>query len=431
MAPPPGGSPEIDCRALAPNPPAPSPFPVPGTASAAPSPPPPVVGDPLTVLERHETSLAGLRAGLVDLEASPSYLMLVGDEVGPSTQARVGAAPRQAADLWPLLHAVEAALGEMRSHVEANGSGGRQKAELTRLLGERWPADLRWPDGGSATTPATVPSMLSVAEALDVFRRRFDTIRAWVSEVNALFLDLLPRVDAARTTLARLDGEVQALGVPEPLIGRARAQADDIERRLVADPLALTTDGDGAQLDAAVAAAAAQVSTLRSGHDRLDADLGVAEELLAALRSLRARVQASASEAVAKVVDPGGVIRVPSTAVLDGPGGLADRLDDIVRNADASWDQRRTLVDGWLSTARKLEAQLQRAETANRAPLARRDELRGLLRAYQAKISAVGRAEDLELTALADQARVDLYTAPTDLSRAAATIEELARRLRS
>ncbi len=390
-----------------------------------------MVGDPLTVLERHETSLAGLRAGLVDLEASPSYLMLVGDEVGPSTQSRVGAAPRQAADLWPLLHAVEAALGEMRSYVDVNGTGGRQKAELTRLLGERWPADLRWPDGGSGTTPATVPSMLSVAEALDTFRRRFDAIRAWVSEVNALFLDLLPRVDAARTTLTRLDGEVQALGVPEPLIGRARSLADDIERRLVADPLALTTDGDGAQLDAAVAAAAAQVATLRSGHDRLDADLGVAEELLAALRSLRARVQASASEAMAKVVDPEGLIRVPSTAVLDGPGGLADRLDDIVRNADASWDQRRTLVDGWLSPARKLEAQLQRADAANRAPLARRDELRGLLRAYQAKISAVGRAEDLELTALADQARVDLYTAPTDLSRAAATIEELARRLRS
>lgn len=390
-----------------------------------------MVGDPLTVLERHETSLAGLRAGLVDLEASPSYLMLVGDEVGPSTQSRVGAAPRQAADLWPLLHAVEAALAEMRAYVTENGTGGRPKAELTRLLGERWPADLRWPDGGSATTPAAVPSLLTVAESLDTFRRRFDAIRAWVSEVNALFLDLLPRVDAARTTLARLDGEVQSLGVPEPLIGRARALADDVERRLVADPLALTTDGDGAQLDAAVAAAAAQVATLRSGHDRLDADLGAAEELLAALRSLRARVQASASEAVAKVVDPAGLIRVPSTAVLDGPQGLADRLDDIVRNADASWDQRRTLVDGWLSTARKLEAQLQRAEAANRAPLARRDELRGLLRAYQAKISAVGRAEDLELTALADQARVELYTAPTDLPRAAATIEELARRLRS
>ena len=199
----------------------------------------------------------------------------------------------------------------------------------------------------------------------------------------------------------------------------------------MADPLALTTDGDGAQLDAAVAGAASQVAALRSGHDRLEADLGGAEELLAGLRSLRARAQAAVSESEAKVVDPEGLIRVPSTAVLDGPGGLADRLDDIVRNAEASWDQRRTLVDGWLSTARRLEAQLQKAETANRAPLARREELRGLLRAYQAKISAVGRAEDLELTTVADRARVELYTAPADLSRAAATIDELARRLRT
>ena len=390
-----------------------------------------MAGDPLTVLERHETSLAGLRAGLVDLEASPSYLMITGEEMGPSTQSRVGAAPRHAVDLWPLLHAVEMALGEMRTHVTEEGTGGRAKADLTRLLAERRPVDLRWPDGGSTTTPTATPTLLSVGEALDTFRRRFDAIRSWVSEVNALFLELLPRIDAARTTLTRLEAEVAALGVPEPLIGRARALADDIERRLVADPLALTTDGDGVQLDAAVAGAASQVAALRSGHDRLEADLGGAEELLAGLRSLRARSMAGASESEAKVVDPRGLIRVPSTAVLDGPGGLADRLDDIVRNVEASWDQRRTLVDGWLATARRLEAQLQKAEAANRAPLVRREELRGLLRAYQAKVSAVGRAEDLELTAVADRARVELYTAPTDLARAAATIDELARRLRT
>jgi hypothetical protein len=272
--------------------------------------------------------------------------------------------------------------------------------------------------------------MLSVSEALDGFRRRFDAVRGWVSEVNALFLALLPRIDAARKTLTRLDAEVAALAVPEPLIGRARAMADDIERRLVEDPLALSP-GDGAQLDASVSAAASQVAALRSGHDQLEADLGSTEALLASLRLLRAQAQAAASETEAKVVDAQGVVRVPSPALLDGPGGLADRLDDLVGQPSGTWDQRRALLDAWLTTAGKLEKQLQRAEAANRAPLSRRDELRGLLRAYQAKVSAVGRAEDLELTALVDRARTELYTAPTDLARAAATIEELARRLRS
>lgn len=429
------------------NPPPPS-----TTGPGAASPPPPVVGDPITVLERFETALAGLRAGLVDLEASPSYLMLTDAAIGPVTARTVGAAAREAADLWPLLNGVEGALAEIRRYQSDHGVAGKHGAEIVRLLSQRWipielPSSVGAASGSSSgqslgLPPAPVPSPVSsgppanavafaVGEALDAFRHRFDAIRTGVSQVNALFLDLLPRIDAGRKTLNRLDGEVQALGVPEPLIGRARALAQDLEQRLVADPLAVTA-GDGAKLDADVAAAAAQVATLRSGHDSLEADLGATEELLAALRVLRAQAQAAGSEAEAKVVDPQGLVAVPSPAVLDGNGGLASRLDEITsRLPTSSWDQRRSLLDGWLGTARKLQAQLSRAEAANRAPLARRDELRGLLRAYQSKVSAVGRAEDLELTAIVDQARTELYTAPTDLDRAATIIEDLARRLRS
>ena len=400
------------------------------------SPPPPVVGDPVAVLERHETALAGFRAGLVDLEASPSYLMLTGDDAGPTTRQQVGAVAREAADLWPLLHEAEAALAQIRTYLSDNGAGGRHRAELTRLLSERWlPVELPstavpGAAAGTAGGRSVTPTLLSVGEALDGFRRRYDAIRGPVSEVDALFRALLPRIDSARKTLTRLDTEVAALGVPEPLIGRARALALDLERRLVEDPLALS-EGDGPQLDAAVAAAATQVTTLRSGHDQLEADLGSTEEVLASLRLLLARAQAGAADARAKVVDPTGLVQVPSAAVLDGPGGLAARLDGILARTDATWDQRRALLDGWLATARKLEAQLARAGEANRAPLAQRDELRGRLRAYQAKMSAVGRAEDLELTAVVDQARTRLFTAPTDLVRAAASIDELARRLRS
>ncbi len=361
--------------------------------------------------------------------------MLTDDDLGSVTKHKIGAAARQAADLWPLLQGVEAALAEIRQYQTTNGSSGRHQAELTRLLSDRWvPVELASGLGPSldpAPSGQLVPAVMSVGEALDGFRRRYDAIRGWVSEVNALFLEILPRIDAARTTLNRLEAEVTALGVPEPLIGRARALADDLEQRLVGDPLAVSTD-DGPHLDGEIAAAAAQVASLRTGHDRLEADLGSTEELLASLRLLRARAQAAANEARAKVAGPEGLVQVPSSAVLDGAGGLAGRLDEIVaRSTNTTWDQRRGLLDSWLATARRLEAQLARAEVANRQPLVRRDELRGRLRAYQAKISAVGKAEDLELTALADQARTELFTASTELGRAAATIAELARRLRS
>ncbi len=51
--------------------------------------------------------------------------------------------------------------------------------------------------------------------------------------------------------------------------------------------------------------------------------------------------------------------------------------------------------------------------------LDRRDELRGLLGAYQAKAARSGAAEDSELDARFDRAHDLLWTAPCDLSAAA------------
>lgn len=378
-----------------------------------------MAGDPEAVLERHESALAALRESLVELEATPSYLMLTNDEVGEETKAKVGKATEGAAELWPLIDAADSALTHIRSYVDANGARGRHRTELSRLLGEPW------------ITLEGEPGPVTIAEALHRFRTRYDAIRLWVTRINDLWLAILPRIDAARATLARLDADVEQLGVPEPLVGRARALAEDLEHRLVADPLGVV-EGDGPQLDAQVAAAADQVASLRAGRDNLEDDLRSTEQLLASLRVLRARAEAAASESEAKVVDPGELVRVPGPDVLDGANGLADRLDEIFSLGDrANWTHRRTLLDSWLGTARKLEKQLERAEEANRRPLGRREELRGRLRAYQAKMSAVGRAEDLELSALIDRVRSELFSAPTDLDRATEAIEQLARRLRS
>jgi hypothetical protein len=51
--------------------------------------------------------------------------------------------------------------------------------------------------------------------------------------------------------------------------------------------------------------------------------------------------------------------------------------------------------------------------------LDRRDELRGLLDAYQARAAKLGGAEDSELDARYDRAHDLLWTAPCDLSAAA------------
>jgi hypothetical protein len=58
------------------------------------------------------------------------------------------------------------------------------------------------------------------------------------------------------------------------------------------------------------------------------------------------------------------------------------------------------------------------AERAATGLLGRRDELHGLLDAYQAKAARLGAAEDMDLTARYQQARDLLWIAPCDLTAA-------------
>ena len=67
------------------------------------------------------------------------------------------------------------------------------------------------------------------------------------------------------------------------------------------------------------------------------------------------------------------------------------------------------------------------AQRAAAALVGRRDELRGLLDAYQAKAARLGAAEDTELTKLYEQAHDPLWTAPCDLAAAAAAVTRYQR----
>ncbi len=362
-----------------------------------------------------------MRANLVDLEASPSYLMLKDAEPGTETRRKFSDEIEAGKDLWTVVEAADAQLRTARVHADEKGSAAHQEAELRRLLTEKWFA-ISFADGRTVS--------MSVNQTLGEIRNRLAGVSEAVSAVEDLWTGLMPRIDSARDTLIRLEGEAQALGVTEPLIGRAKAKVEDLAERLLSDPLSVVS-ADGPQLDRDVAEAAKQMARLRTGHDNLDKDLNGTEERLASLRVIRARAEAAFVEASTKIDSVTGLVRTPSAAIIDGPDGLAAKLDGLFDDAGSTaWTQKRSLLDIWLTTVKKLEAQLIRAETANRAPLERRDELRGRLQAYKAKIAAAGKAEDMDFSEIVDRARSELFTSPTDLSVADAAIAELAARLR-
>jgi hypothetical protein len=386
-----------------------------------PFPTPPPDSDPAARLQHFEKSVAGLRAGLVDLEATPSFLMLTSDSLTGKTQVHLGQAASDAEALWPLLLVVGQRLDRARS-VEAGSAGNKssRNRDLATLLAT--PLE-------NVAAPDFDGRSLTLGEAVAIIRDRYSAVRNGASEIETLWLNVLPRIDAASATLASLNRDADKLGVVEPLIGRAQSLADDLGARLVNDPLSVHA-ADGSNLDSKVADAVRQISTLQTGRVELSGDLLEAKQLLAALRILKSRAAASFAESQQKVLDPTALVHTPSNAIFDNESrGLGPQLNRVIANED-NWNAQRTLLDSWLGSARKLERQLDAAEVANSKPLAEREALRGRLRAYQAKMAAIGQAEDMVLTGVVDEARDELFTVPTDLLRAAQIIGDLAERLR-
>ncbi|MDH3301279.1 MAG: hypothetical protein OES24_12300 [Acidimicrobiia bacterium] len=390
----------------------------------------PLVG--VAGLERLTAAVDGLRAGIVELEQLPSFLMLGDAEPGTVTASDYATAVRQAGDFWPLLDVLTGRIDEARRLVDRHGlspDGGssRRVDELNQLLAA--PLTVTLTDGART---------LSTASALSLLRQRYDAVHQGVSRIDRAWLDVLPRVEAARETADRLASEADALGVVEPLIGRVRSRAEDLAERLLSDPISVD-ESEGRDLDRLVADAARQMANLRTGHDNLGEDLARTEEVLASLRVLRTRAAAAAEEARHKIVDPQDLVTVPARTIVDGPGGLAEQLDDLLSLAgddtpaatpSSAWTRQRTLLDQWLAMADRLERQLVEAERRNRRDLDRRDELRGRLQAFQAKMAATGNAESPTAMELADGAWTELYTAPSDLDAAEAAIVQLADELR-
>jgi len=77
----------------------------------------------------------------------------------------------------------------------------------------------------------------------------------------------------------------------------------------------------------------------------------------------------------------------------------------------------------WVRRVERASAALDEAARRFRAPLARRNELRGLLQAFRDKAASAGLAEHEKLDPRYAAAREILWSAPCDLDRAEAQVE--------
>lgn len=358
--------------------------------------------------------------GLNELEQSPSHIMLADVQPGTHTAVEYQALGVTAGGVRRALDTIVNQLDLVES-LAATSSRDALEAFTTRF---QLPLDAK------ART-------VSLPEAITATRTRLDVLADFVARIDRTWLQNLSRLDAATETLNRLDDEVSALGIVEPLLARTRQRVGELKAVLMNDPLSVSADNE-VEIDRLVADAAGHVAQARAGHENLGSDLAQTEVLLAGLRVLRNRAQAALEESAAKITSPANPVMVPAASVLDGPGGLAEQLDEVLRamekpqaSSQPTWAVQRNQLDRWLSTARRLERQLSEAVDRNTAGLDRREELRGAFGAFEAKMAALGRAEDPELTEIVDRVWNELYTAPSDLDIASEALADLAGALRS
>lgn len=355
-------------------------------------------------------------ANLLDLDADPTTKLLTAGGLSGSSEAPAKAATAALDRLWALLPVIRSPLDSV---LEEQAKGRKADDDRIRhlLTTPTVPID------GTLLTPSQPATVtLTVADAMNMLVADFATAADVIDRVGTAWRDGVPTLDSARLRLDQMladVGEFPEAEVTRSALERANAAA-------AADPLQL-----GALLPplrTALASAETACAMLVARRDGLRRELDEAAAQLARIEASIREGTVALDETRAKVADPAGLLApLDPIEVLDGmPRGLTPWLERLRRTAGTDW---RAAVNGlvaWRGLAEGIEVTAEQIRQANRAPLDRRNELRGLLGGLAAKAAAAGRAEDPELSALHQQARDLLYQAPCDLAAAVAAVDAFA-----
>ncbi|HVM08718.1 MAG TPA: hypothetical protein VM345_09655 [Acidimicrobiales bacterium] len=277
-------------------------------------------------------------------------------------------------------------------------------------------------DAASPDAPLPPDAANRVARLDDDVRR----ILGAADQVAEAWRTALPRADELRETLDAVEADARRIGLGDDHdLAHARRMVEHLGGQIARDPLSV----DPSPATRQVVQVADRVAELARLHDSLPADLRDARATLTALADAIAAGREALTATRERIASPTGLLQPLDPAALDdGELALRPWLERVEAEAAAGrWlaaarglQRWRAVADGWAANA-------DRVVQANRAPVARRNELRGLLDAYRAKAAATGRAEGRTLTAAMQRARDALFTRPCDLEEAEELVQEYAR----
>jgi hypothetical protein len=366
-----------------------------------------------------------IQANLLELDHGYVRQVLEGAALTGQTRQRWEATSAKLAGLWDNYLAYSAVVDQVAALAAARRPGRKELAELDGLLTGPCvviagpPVPLARRDLAAAARPP-----VTLATAVGAMRRSFTEVAEVTAAVEAVWAAIGVPLDEATAELGRLRPLAEGLGteVAVPL-AEAEAALRAARDAANADPLALW-DGDRTDISAATAVRD-QVLALAPRVAELDGLRRQARHRIEALGAAAVRARADRQDALAAWQEAANrVVPVPPLPPVIGEPPLAG----LAGLADAGqWNRLAGELDraeAALAAAAAAAASFRQSATA---AVERRDELRGLLRAYKVKAARLGAAEDEALAARYDQARTLLWTAPCDLNEAEAAVADYQR----
>ena len=366
-----------------------------------------------------------IQANLLELDNSFGKRLLAGAALTGESRKRWDAVAADLTILWQTFDAYSAVVDRAAELLAGlRRSATRELAEISSLLYET-SVNLARPSPALARgdLTGTGEAQVTLAAAVADMRRAFTPATAVVNAAEAVWNETAEplqqigdQLAAARRQLAGVDSDAQGqdLGVAEADL----AQLRDV---LNHDPLALWQGGKVdtsriARLRDRAAAAASAAGKLAALRDNASARIAAASAAVTAAAAARQDAVAARDRATAKIV----VVALPAPPDLSG---LTARLAEATSlQAAGRWTRLAAELDLIEKQAAAALAQCREAERYATALLDRREELRGLLDAYQARAARLGGAEDSDLDARYARARELLWTAPCDLAAATAAV---------
>jgi hypothetical protein len=346
-----------------------------------------------------------IQANLLDLDGGFGKQLLTGAQLAGVSKQRWDTASAALAGLWDIFNAYTAVI-DQAGRLAAGHLGQRELTEISGLL-----------TGPSVSIARAASARRDIADS-GYDKVTLATARARMRDAFAAVTDVTSAAEEQWSSQAgRLDAAASALAV-DPMgdaavaadLASARAELDRLRGALNADPLGADVPAADRLRDRcqAVAARAASLAALRSGA------AGAIGALAESCRAAQASAAAAYQRAAARIA------AVPPVPAAADPAPRLAELDGLL--AAGRWDRLRSELDLLRQELTAVAGRFQVSERTLVSLLSQRDELRGLLDAYKAKAARLGAAEDSSLAGLYDNARALLWTAPCDLTAAAAAV---------